>query len=168
MTYEVQAQSLEWQQIDWSYVPYLDEPRVDAFFYVPFGRVVSVPQFSKDQALEHPKSMSIDDLLDLYRENGFDTDVILENPLTHRGPTAVCPIGFPLNLPRTREFSELKKFRRWVCRIHVDINRDREKKLFSIPHIEVDPVFHWTEHLRLQGREVYGQTAVKVLKMLLS
>lgn len=168
MAYESMSANLDWQQVDWSYVPLLEESLSDISFYAASGERVSGSQFSKDQMLEHPKSMSVDDLLDLYRENGFDTDVILQNPFTHKGPTAVCPIGFPLNLPKALEFPDLKKFRRWVCRIHVDLSRDKEDKLFSIPHIEVDPVYHSAEHLRFLESEVYGPTAVKILKMLLS
>lgn len=168
MAYEPMSASLDWQQVDWSFVPFLEESLSGISFYAASGERLSGSQFSKEQMLEHPKSMSVDDLLDLYRENGFDTDVILQNPFTHGGPTAVCPVGFPLNLPRALEFPELKKFRRWVCRIHVDVSRDKEDKLFSIPRIEVDPVYHPVEHLRFLGSEVYGQTAVRILKMLLS
>lgn len=48
--------------------------------------------------LTHP-GLSDDDLLDLYRDSGFDTDLILQNPFTHLGPSAACVVGFPLSLP---------------------------------------------------------------------
>lgn len=162
---------LEWQEVDWSYIPSVSivgiRPQTEtgteygpAYYHPPRS-------WSKDDVLRHP-SMSDDDLLDLYRDSGFETDLILQNPFTHPGASAACVIGFPLSLPKESEFPELKKFRRWVCRIHVDIRRDDNGELFSIPHVEVDPTFHPTVHLAFQGREVYGRTALAILKMLLT
>ena len=154
---------LEWQQVDWTEISLARILPVGGF-ETPTPAVVEVP---KSNILEH-SGTSIDDLLDLYRDSGFGTDIILQNPLTHRGPAAACTIGFPLSLPTAWQSQDLKRFRRWICRIHVDLKQTDDGILFSIPHIEVDPIFHWAEHLAFQGQEVYGKTSVKLLKMLLA
>ena len=159
---------LEWQQVDWTEIPVAEVAPVSAGYEkaanVDYLPVSVVPD---SDIVEHPGT-SIDDLLDLYRDAGFETDVILQNPFTHRGPAAACTIGFPLGLPSSLQGQDLKKFRRWVCRIHVDIKQRENGTLFSIPHVEVDPAFHLAEHLALQGQEVYGKTSVKLLKTLLT
>jgi len=166
------ADRLEWQEIDWTYIPTASivAVRQKTHTQVSYGLNYQAPppeSWTKDDVLTHP-GMSDDDLLDLYRDSGFDTDLILQNPFTHSGPSAACVIGFPVSLPKESDFRELKKFRRWVCRIHVDIRRDDNGELFSIPHVEVDPAFHPMVHLEFQGREVYGGTALGILRMLLT
>lgn len=160
---------LEWQQVDWTETPVAEVGRTSFQYeklmdHEPYHPIGVIPN---TDILDHP-GVTVDDLLDLYRNSGFDTDLILQNPLTHRGPAAACPIGFPQNLPRTLQFQDLKRYRRWICRIHVDIKQKEDGTLFSFPHIEVDPVFHWAEHLAFQGQEVYGRTSVEILKMLLT
>jgi hypothetical protein len=168
MSYE--TNDVIWQSIDWSYVPETGDPWVkpEAVSY-SFAGVPSLAHMgvsTEDGMLRHERTVTIDDLLDLYRDSGFDTDIILQNWLTHTGPSAACPIGFPTSFPGGLESSELSKFRRWICRVHVDIKRDNGD-LISIPHIEPDPAFHPVEHLRFQGQEVYGKTAVSFLRTML-
>lgn len=164
--------NLTWQNIDWSYVPEISEPwlRPEARSYGVTGMQSYAYAYAtarpEDGMLRHGRSMTIDDVLNLYRDSGFDTDIILQNWLTHTGPSAACPIGFPTSFPGGLEVPELRKFRRWVCRVHVDIKSDKGD-LVSIPHIEPDPVFHPAEHLRFQGQEVYGKSAVSILKAML-
>lgn len=160
---------LEWQQVDWTEIPFAEVAAVSAPYeklmdYEPYHPIGVIPD---TDILEHPR-ISVDDLLDLYRASGFDTDVILQNPFTHRGPAAACTIGFPQNLSGAPHFQDLKRYRRWICRIHVDVKQRENGTLFSYPHVEVDPAFHWTEHLAFQGQEVYGRTSVEILKMLLA
>jgi hypothetical protein len=159
------SSQLEWQQVDWTQIPIAELSPVTAGRERPFYYSMA-PEFQDSDVLEHP-GISIDDLLDLYRDSGFDTDVILQNWFTHRGPAAACTIGFPISLPGL-QVQDLKKFRRWICRIHIDIKQKNEGTLYSVPHVEVDPVFHPTEHLAFQGQEVYGKTSVAILKMLLA
>jgi hypothetical protein len=157
---------LEWQQVDWTEIPVAEIAPASTEKAVHL-RSLSVSVERDSDIFEHP-GISTDDLLDLYRDSGFDTDIILQNPLTHQGPAAACTIGFPLGLPSSLQSQDLKRFRRWVCRIHVDIKQRENGTLFSVPHVEVDPAFHWAEHLAHQGQEVYGKTSVKLLKMLLT
>lgn len=160
------SSQVEWQQVDWTEVPVADVVPVTAGRQRPiYFTYTAAPQVTNSDILEHP-GISIDDLLDLYRDSGFDTDVILQNWFTHNGPAAVCTIGFPIGLPGS-QVQDLKKFRRWICRIHVDIKQRKDGTLFSIPHVEVDPMFHWAEHLAFQGQEVYGKPSVDILRMLL-
>jgi hypothetical protein len=159
---------LEWQQVDWTVIPVTEVSSVSLRSERSAGYDASVASIVTDSdILEHP-GISVDDLLDLYRDSGFDTDVILQNPFTHLGPAAACTIGFPLNLPGALQFQDLKRYRRWICRIHVDIKQKGNGTLFSFPHVEVDPAFHWAEHLAHQGQEVHGRTSVEILKMLLA
>lgn len=156
---------LEWQQVDWTEIPLAEVGPVSAR-YERLADYEAIGVIPNTDILEHP-GISVDDLLDLYRDSGFNTDVILQNPFTHLGPAAACTIGFPLNL-QGAQFQDLKKYRRWVCRIHVDIKQKQNGTLFSFPHVEVDPAFHWAEHLAKQGQEVYGRTSVEILRMLLA
>jgi hypothetical protein len=158
---------LEWQQVDWTEIPITEVGSALLRTGLTGYDVSAVSTLSDSDILEHPR-ISIDDLLDLYRDSGFDTDLILQNPFTHDGPAAACTVGFPLNLPEALKFQDLKRYRRWICRIHVDIKQKTNGTLFSFPHVEVDPAFHWAEHLALQGQEVYGRTSVEILRMLLT
>ncbi len=160
---------LECQKVDWTEIPVAEVARTSVrheklMEHEPYHPIGVIPD---SDILEH-RGVNVDDLLNLYRPSGFDTDVILQNPFTHRGPAAACPIGFPLNLPEHLQFQDLKRHRRWICRIYVDIKQKEDGTLFSPPHIEVDPVFHWAEHLAFQGQEVYGHTSVEILRMLLA
>jgi hypothetical protein len=103
----------------------------------------------------------------LYEQNGFETEVLMQDPFGHPGPTVACPIGFPFNLPEP--FKELRRFNRWICRIHVDICQHPDRRLVSVPHIEPDPGFHKLAHLWdtfIKGNVVRGEVAVKVLHFL--
>lgn len=159
------SSQLEWQQVDWTEIPMAEVTPVRVRLERPVD-YSNAAEFQDSDILEHP-GISIDDLLDLYRDCGFDTDVILQNWFTHRGPAAACTIGFPVGLPGP-QIQDLKKFRRWICRIHVDIKQKEDGTLFSIPHMEVDPAFNPVEHLAFQGQEVYGKSSVELLKMLLT
>ena len=126
---------LEWQQVDWTEIQVAEIAPVRAGFErVAYLEGFPVSEVPDSDVLEHPGT-SIDDLLDLYRDSGFDTDIMLQNPFTHRGPAAACTIGFPLGLPSSLQTQDLKRFRRWICRIHVDIKQREDGTLFSIPHI---------------------------------
>lgn len=166
--------------LDWTDIPPLQEleellafkysmitPGILAYphYYAP--PTPSVPfKLTPTDYVVHGTS-SEDEVLELYAASGFDTFVVLQNPLTHRGASPACPIGFTSNLPTAVSVPELKAFRRWVCRLHVDICRHEDQRLVSVPHVEIDPGYHPLEHLSHQGREVKGKAAVEVLKKFL-
>ena len=108
---------------------------------------------------------------DEYRDAGFATRVILQDPRTHHGPTTACTIGFPTNLPSELWTLSLRIFKRFVCRVHIDIVTDDNGNLWSIPHVEPDPVFHWREHIEystIKHLDVRGPVAVAILRHFLS
>ncbi len=170
-------------RINWSYVPSIEEleqflsltyeshpyyafiPPSPGYrppvFYCPF-------KFRKDDCIVH-NTNRIDAIINLYESSGFETHVLLEDPFGHRGPTVACPLGFPSNLPK--QWRELKRFNRWICRVHVDITHlPQDGRLVSAPHIEPDPRFHALAHLwdtYIHGNLVRGRTAVEVLRWLL-
>ena len=114
------------------------------------------------------ETTDVTEIKNLYVENGFETKFLIQDPFGHPGPTVACPVGFPFNLPES--FPELRRFNRWICRVHVDIcKRPDDQKLISVPHIEPDPSFHKVDHLWhtfIRGKVVRGKTAVKILKFL--
>ena len=162
-------------QIDWTRVPTKSEL---AASYGTRTRVVegAVPPplplsfgaalgFGPDDYFEHESSV-VAEVKEMYASRGFDTDVLLQDPFGHDCPTVACPIGFPSNLHR--RYPELRRYNKWICRIHVEIARNEESgKLISVPHIEVDPAFHAMDHLTdtfLSGHVVRGPVAVAILK----
>jgi len=70
-----------------------------------------------------------------------------------------------------KQYDELKKFNRWICRIHVNMTYlSQNGKLVSAPHIEPDPAFHSLTHLwdtYIRKNVVRGKPAVEILKWLL-
>jgi len=101
----------------------------------------------------------------LYNENGFETKRVIQDPFSHSGPTVACPIGFPSNL--YKRFDELRRFNRWICRLHVDIGEDKNGGIISAPHIEQDPLFHPFTHFReafMKGNVVRGKVALELLR----
>ncbi len=132
------------------------------YYYAPAPARIIPLRLAPTDYVAHDTS-SEDELLELYAANGFDTFVVLQNPLTHQGASPACPIGFTSNLPNADRLPELKLFRRWVCRVHVDVGRLQDQRLISVPHVEIDPGFHPVQHLQHQGQEVKGKTAVRVL-----
>lgn len=121
---------------------------------------------SEDDSFAHDTKI-LPKVRDQYRDSGFATRVILQDPLTHKGPTTACTIGFPTNLPRHLWTERLRLFKRFVCRVHVDIASGPDGFLWSIPHVEPDPVFHWKEHIEystIKHLDIRGPPAVKILK----
>ena len=168
--------------IDWSYIPSIDELEEflsSSYEYRPYYAAIPAGayyppvgyypfRFEKEDYLVHDTNVT-DEVIDLYEENGFDTYVVLQDPFGHRGPTVACPLGFPSNL--AKQHDELKKFNRWICRIHVDMTYlSQNGKLVSAPHIEPDPAFHSLTHLwdtYIRKNVVRGKPAVEILKWLL-
>ena len=158
-------------KINWSKIPNINELELHIQNLImegkkyPSGFKFSLPfHFNKEAQLLHEVN-KIDELITLYEKNGFSTKYVIEDPFTHEGPTVTCPIGFPFNLPL--KYLELKKFNRWICRIHVDIVKNLDNQLISIPHIEPDPFFHPAIHFwdtYLHGNVVRGKSAIEILK----
>ena len=124
------------------------------------------PQIPPTHLLEHDTRI-IAKVRDQYRDAGFSTRVILQDPLSHRGPTAACTIGFPSGLPSSLWTESLRIFKRFVCRIHVDILTLPSQELASVPHVEPDPIFHPKEHIEyssLKHLELVGLPAVRILR----
>ena len=112
------------------------------------------------------KEKKLGNIVAFYEKNGFETKRIVQDPIGHPGPTVACPIGFPFNLPFV--IVEMKRFNRWICRVHVDIG-EMEGKFVSIPHIEPDPKFHPFGHIwdtYINKRVVRGKEAVQALNFL--
>ena len=121
-------------------------------------------------ALDH-KTKILAKVRDQYRDAGFATTVVLQDPFTHHGPTTACTIGFPTNLPSKLWTLSLRIFKRFVCRVHIDIVTGDNGNVWSIPHVEPDPVFHWREHIEystIKHLDVRGPVAVAILKYFLS
>lgn len=173
--------------VDWSYIPSINELeeniRIQALVasgvlgrgFAP-SDIELVPAVSfkptirlKERDYFEHSSSDLNEIRRTYSESGFDTNVILQDPIGHRGPTVACPIGFPSNLHK--RYDELRRFNRWICRVHVDIaHRPRTKKLISVPHIEPDPAFHTLDHIWdtfICKHVVRGRPAVDILKSLL-
>lgn len=176
--------------MDWSYVPSPKELenhfRIEALAgkgmlavrgHVMSEKIKRIPQISFKPAIklgvgdyiEHDTS-DVDKIKAMYLESGFETDVILQDPIGHRGPTVACPIGFPSTLHKP--YKELRRFNRWICRVHVDIGGpSKTLKLVSVPHIEPDPKFDLLDHIWytfICNWVVRGPPAVEILKSLLA
>lgn len=167
MTEEIQVESVVVPCVlDWTDIPLVQELEdLLAFKYSMITPGILFKLTPTDYVVH--ETSSEDEVLELYAASGFDTFVVLQNPLTHRGASPACPIGFTSNLPNASGLPELKLLRRWVCRLHVDICRHGDQRLVSVPHVEIDPGYHPLEHLSHQGREVKGKAAVEVLKKFL-
>jgi hypothetical protein len=121
-------------------------------------------------ALDH-KTKILLKVRDQYTDAGFATTVVLQDPFTHHGPTTSCTIGFPVNLPSKLRARSLRRFKRFVCRVHVDLVTAVNGNLWSIPHVEPDPIFHWKEHIEfstIKHLDVRGPVAVAILRYFLS
>jgi hypothetical protein len=162
-------------QVDWSSIPLLQivESHIGTTLGLyevekePALRLKEISKFSlKSTDYILHKKMTTEQLIQMYDSNGFQTRRILEDPWGHKGPTVACPIGFPFNLPKPSP--RLKRFNRWICRVHVDIAK-LEGDLVSIPHIEPDPSFHKLAHLWdtfIKRNVVRGREAVAALNFL--
>jgi len=168
-------------EVSWDRIPSLLELETfmaaSAGYTVPPKKLPSLSAISKkgykaaftfrpEDYIQH-ETEDVAEIKQIYKQNGFETELIMQDPFGHPGPTVACPIGFPFNLPEP--FQELKRFNRWICRIHVDICQHPNRKLISVPHIEPDPTFHKLAHLWdtfIKGNVVRGEVAVKVLHFL--
>jgi len=167
--------SFQEAKVDWTHIPSLQalEFHIGTVlgFYKPTEkfaiRLKRPPKFSlnPDEYILHRRK-SVKDLVEMYENNGFETRVILQDPFGHKGPTVACPIGFPFNLPNPSP--QLRRFNRWICRVHVEIAYSDEI-LLSVPHIEPDPAFHKLAHLWdtfIKKHVIRGEEAVAILKFL--
>ncbi len=161
-------------QVNWTQIPTLQE--LTDHHYTQSVEVerqggrrplvtLSRTEITPGDYFEHQTNKA-NDVKKMYSDCGFNTEVILQDPIGHNCPTVACPIGFPINL--RKQFKELMRYNRWICRIHVEIVlNDDKSKLLSVPHIEVDPGFHGIGHLWdtfVHGNVVRGPVAVEVLK----
>ena len=162
-------------KVDWSHIPSLQtlESHIGAILGLydvekePTMRLKGYPKFSLNSTdyVIH-RETTAEQIVEIYDANGFETRGILQDPFGHKGPTVACPIGFPFNTPITSP--RLKRFNRWICRVHVDIAKS-DKNLISIPHIEPDPCFHKLAHIWdtfIKKNVVRGSEAVKALNFL--
>ncbi len=158
------------QTIKWDSVPKFLPIKLKSAFEEPHTFALGIGTsretiLSLSDCLNH-KTKVIARVRDQYRNAGFATRVILQDPRSHRGPTVACTIGFPTNLPLNLWTNELRIFKRFVCRLHVDIASAPDGDICSIPHVEPDPIFHWKEHVQystLKHLEVKGRPAVRIL-----
>jgi len=162
-------------EVDWSQIPSLRtfESHIDTILGIsepeamPATGAMKRLEFSlnSEDYIKHKKTTP-EQLIEIYESNGFETRLIMQDPFGHVGPTVACPIGFPFNLPNPSP--QLRKFNRWICRVHVDI-ASFEGDLISIPHIEPDPRFHKLAHLwdtYIKKHVIRGKEAVGILKFL--
>lgn len=135
---------------------------------ISYFKLVTGYRLTRSSYITHNTS-DVTEIRELYSESGFDTKVILQDPFGHRGPTVACPIGFPSTL--RKRYKELRRFNRWICRVHVDIgDLPKTQRLISIPHIEPDPAFHTLDHIWdtfIFKHVVRGKPAVEILRSLL-
>jgi hypothetical protein len=158
------------QTIKWDNVPKFIPIKLKGAFEEPhtFALKTAPPRetiLSPGDYFNH-KTKVVAKVRDQYRDAGFATRVILQDPRSHRGPTVACTIGFPTNLPANLWTNELRIFKRFVCRLHADIASAPDGDICSIPHVEPDPIFHWKEHVEystLKHLEVKGRSAVRIL-----
>jgi len=125
--------------------------------------------YSHDDYLTH-ETYSIDEVRRQYQDAGFQTDRILQDPRGHPGPTTACAIGFPSNLPQALWNDSLRIFKRFICRVHVDIVTLDGGELASVPHVEPDAYKESWAHLELswaKGLVVTGKPAVSILRYFL-
>lgn len=166
-------EQIQTQPVDWTYVPtkseveqyylsatYQDSLSRESYYYPDF-------EIKPDQYLDH-KIKSADDIVKLYESNGFETRNMVNDPFGHPGPTVSCPIGFPFNLKK--EYPELRRYNRWICRVHVEVFKIEDENIVSLPHIEPDPVFHSIPHFSdksIRGNVVRGPVAIEILNSFL-
>jgi hypothetical protein len=115
------------------------------------------------------KTKDCEQVKQMYVDCGFETKVILQDPFGHPWPSAVCPIGFPFTFPKI--YPELRRYSRWICRVHVEIAINDDKMIVSVPHIEPDPCFHPASHIidtYVKGNVVRGAVAVELLARLIT
>jgi hypothetical protein len=165
------------QTINWDHVPKLAPIKLKGAFEKPhsyaFVTGVSTGKekiIGQDDYLDHQTTI-LARVRDQYRDAGFATRVILQDPRTHKGPTVACTIGFPTGLPQDLWTDSLRIFKRFVCRIHVDVASASNGDIWSIPHVEPDPIFHWKEHIEystVKHLELKGAPAVRILKHFLT
>jgi hypothetical protein len=164
--------------VDWTSVPSLQE--LESHIAIRLGLIESektaaamrlkdqrVLSLNRDDYVLHGLK-ELDQLQKVYEDNGFETKWILQDPFGHKSPTAACPIGFPFNLPIPSARVQLRRFNRWICRIHVEI-ANVDNCLVSVPHIEPDPAFHKIAHIwdtYIKKRVVMGKEAVRILEFL--
>jgi len=162
-------------EVDWSQIPSLRTFESHIAAILGISELEAMPaagarkrlefSLSPQDYLKHKKSTP-KQLLQMYESNGFETQFIMQDPFGHVGPTVACPIGFPFNLPHPSP--QLRKFNRWICRVHVDI-ATLKGYLISIPHIEPDPRFHKLAHLwdtYIKKHVIRGKEAVGILEFL--
>ena len=168
------AKSLVNQRIKWDTAPtvvlYKKGPaRFEAADSYSISGAAEIGAVDQNDCLKHTTKI-LPKLRDQYRDAGFATRVILQDPRSHRGPTTACTIGFPTNLPRKLWSERLRLYKRFVCRVHVDIITAKDGYLWSKPHVEPDPVFHWKEHLEystVKHLDIRGPPAVRILRYFL-
>ena len=161
-------------EVDWSKIPSLQTFETHMAGVLGISEPQAMPaadrrrsglSLSPEDYMQH-RRINKEQLLEIYKDNGFETQFIMQDPFGHVGPTVACPIGFPFNL--SDPSPELRKFSRWICRVHVDIATSKSV-LISIPHIEPDPRFHKLAHLwdtYIKKHVIRGKEAVKILEFL--
>ena len=156
------------QIVDWSRIPTFEELES---YYDEVSYTLLEPAFhfrlKEFEYLKHDVK-KVDKLIALYEESGFETRRVIQDPFGHPGPAVACPIGFPFNLPKM--YPELKRYKKWICRLHVDVCRSQQGFLLSVPHIEPDPIFHPFSHLKnafLHRNVLRGKVPLELLQQFL-
>jgi len=164
-------------KVDWGWIPSVEELEFHLGIVLGYYKPKEIPAMralarkrrrfalvTKDY-ISHETSR-VENIVEMYKNNGFETRLILQDPLGHKGPTVACPIGFPFNLPFSS--ARLRRFNRWICRVHVDI-ASQGKTFVSVPHLEPDPLFHKLTHLwdtYIRKNTIRGKEAVAALNFL--
>jgi hypothetical protein len=115
------------------------------------------------------ETKDVNQVKQMYVDCGFETKIILQDPFGHPWPSVVCPIGFPFTFPKI--YPELRRYNRWICRVHTEICVNNDHRLVSVPHIEPDPCFHAASHILdtyIKGNVVRGTVAVELLTRLIT
>lgn len=162
--------------VDWSKIPTLSEVELFMGYFlghypeeeIPTMRLKKKPvlKLSETEYTIHHET-EVKDVINLYEQNGFEAPTLLQDPIGHPWPTVACPIGFPFNLPFACR--DLRRFNRWICRVHVEIARLDNGAIVSVPHLEPDPKFHPFDHIwdtYIKKRVVRGKEAVAALNFL--
>lgn len=164
-------------KVDWTKIPSVEELEFHLGIILGYYQPEEIPAMrararrtrkfvlATEDCISHETSR-VENIIEIYENNGFETHVILQDPLGHKGPTVTCPIGFPFNLPFSS--ARLRRFNRWICRVHVDIVSQGDA-FISVPHIEPDPLFHKLAHLwdtYIRKNTIRGKEAVAALNFL--